>query len=206
MQDPVRTALQAVSLHSAQTGSSHANQPTQRYKKSNRRLRRPPPARTDRTHLSRNASESGKHGTVHLLVEVDANGVVTGAQFERGPTVLRGRFETASRLRFSPATKDGVPVAANTRVTFHYAPPTGLALIDRRILAEITVHRTNVDNEDTRARTTIEEAELERVAGEDFANVQVAGYEPQAPMPMPQSPLSVVNKSDVCWFSRRRPP
>jgi len=125
------------------------------------------------------AQGSGKHGTVNMLVDVDEKGQVVRSRFESGPEVFREvSIQTASQLVFSPATKDGVPVAVTTRVSFHYAPPqrTG-ARAKHSAYAEITVHSTNPDLEDTRARTTLDEAALERVAGDDFAHsiAQVAG-------------------------------
>jgi iron complex outermembrane receptor protein len=125
------------------------------------------------------ARKSGEHGDVSVLVDVDATGRVIATRFEDGPEVFRAvSIETASILRFAPATADGVPVAATTRVSFHYAPPdtqNGTAQGAGR--AEMVIHSTNPDFEDTRARTTLDEAALERTAGEDFAQTvsQVAG-------------------------------
>lgn len=70
------------------------------------------------------AYASGEHGDVSVLVDVDASGRVIATRFESGPEVFRDvSLDTASRLEFSPATADGVPVAATTRVSFHFAPP-----------------------------------------------------------------------------------
>lgn len=120
---------------------------------------------------------TGQHGDVSVLVEIDASGRIVNTTFESGPELFRqASLETASQLKFAPATLDGVPVTATTRVSFHYASPNedkGQSAVN----AEMVVHSTNVDLRDTRARTTIDETALERVAGDDFANSinQVAG-------------------------------
>jgi iron complex outermembrane receptor protein len=125
------------------------------------------------------ARASGEHGDVSILVDVDSSGKVVAARFESGPEVFRKvSLKTASRLAFSPATANGMPVAATTRVSFHFAPPqahdSGLS---GEPDAEIVVHSSNLDHEDTRARTTLDEAALDRTAGSDLAETvsQVAG-------------------------------
>ena len=125
------------------------------------------------------ARESGEHGNVSILVDVNASGQVTATRFESGPEVFRAvSLETAALLKFTPATKNGVPVAATTRVSFHFAPPrrSGKPL-EAGSFGEIVVHCSNPDHEDTRARTTIDEETLERTAGDDLATTvsQVAG-------------------------------
>ena len=125
------------------------------------------------------AKASGDHGDVPILVDVDASGKVISARFEKGAAVFREvSMETASRLIFSPATLNGVPVAATTRVSFHFAPPDGSSrAMSDTPHAEMIVHSTNPDLKDTRARTTLDEEALEKTAGEDLANTisQVAG-------------------------------
>jgi iron complex outermembrane receptor protein len=125
------------------------------------------------------ALSSGQHGDVSVLVDVDASGRVIGTRFESGPEVFRNvSLDTAARLDFAPATADGVPVAATTRVSFHFAPPgSGYHAKDHASHAEMVIHSTNPDHKDTRARTTLEEEDLEKSAGDDLAKTisQIAG-------------------------------
>ena len=122
------------------------------------------------------ALNTGEHGDVSVLVDVDASGLVIATRFERGPEVFRAvSIETAAQLLFEPATADGVPVAATTRVSFHFAPPHEEE--EGAGHAEMVIHSNNPDVEDTRARTTLSEDDLERSAGDDLAQTisQVAG-------------------------------
>ena len=125
------------------------------------------------------ARSSGKHGDVSILVDVDASGRVVKTRFESGPEVFRETsLRTASRLTFAPATADGIPVAATTRVSFHFAPPEASdGGSDSTGTAEMVIHSSSPDLKDTRARTTLDEKQLERTTGEDFAQTvsQVAG-------------------------------
>lgn len=71
------------------------------------------------------AEGTGQHGDVSVLVEIDASGRIVTTTFESGPELFRkASLETASQLKFAPATLDGVPVTATTRVSFHYASPS----------------------------------------------------------------------------------
>jgi iron complex outermembrane receptor protein len=125
------------------------------------------------------ARASGEHGDVSILVDVDNSGQVIAARFETGPEVFREvSLQTASRLEFSPATANGVPVAATTRVSFHFAPPEAHAPGSKdEPDTEIVIHSSNLDHEDTRARTTLDDDALNRSAGNDLAETisQVAG-------------------------------
>ncbi|MBC8454575.1 MAG: TonB-dependent receptor, partial [Deltaproteobacteria bacterium] len=125
------------------------------------------------------ARASGQHGDVSVLVDVDASGRVIATRFESGPEVFRDvSLDTASRLEFSPATAGGVPVAATTRVSFHFAPPdTGHHGKHGAPHEEMVIHSSNPDLKDTRARTTLDEETLDRTAGADLAETasQVAG-------------------------------
>lgn len=115
------------------------------------------------------------HGDVSVLVDVDAAGVVTGARVESGAEVFHAAALDAARsLRFEPATHGGVPFAATTRVRFHFAPPEDE--VDDATLV-LVVHADDVDQEDTRARTTLDALALERAAGDDLAEAmaQVPG-------------------------------
>jgi len=121
------------------------------------------------------ALSTREHGDVSVLVDVDAAGQVTGVRFESGAEVFREvSLEAASRLVFSPATTGDTPVAATTRVLFHFAPPETPAA---KPVAEMVVHSSDPDREDTRARTTLDEADLERSTGEGLAETiaQVPG-------------------------------
>lgn len=125
------------------------------------------------------AAEADVQGVVTVLVEVDKAGSVVSTHFESGPEMFRAvSLDTASRLRFAPATTNGEPVAATTRISFQFVPPTGLAGEPPAIPnAELVVHSSNPDLEDTRARTTLDERDLERTSGDDLADTtsQIAG-------------------------------
>lgn len=115
------------------------------------------------------AMATGERGDVSVLVDVDVTGKVTGARFENGPAVFKeAALAAASQLGFSPATAGDTPVAATTRILFHFAPPPPPMPIDDAG-AEVTVHSSNPDLEDTRARTTLDEEDLEKSAGDDLA-------------------------------------
>ncbi|MFT5686328.1 MAG: iron complex outermembrane receptor protein [Myxococcota bacterium] len=108
-----------------------------------------------------------QHGDVSVLVDVDAEGQVTGVRFERGLAVFEAvSLEAASGLMFSPATTDGIPVAATTRIFFHFAPSESPA---EEPIAEMVVHSSDPDREDMHARTTLDEEALEQSAGDDLA-------------------------------------
>ena len=119
------------------------------------------------------ALAEGAHGDVTVLVDVDASGAVVGVSFESGPEVFQqAALDAAWQLGFSPALRDGQPVAVTTRVYFHFAPPEELADSD-----EIVVHYVDPDLQGTRARTTLDEDALEASAGQDLAETltQVPG-------------------------------
>lgn len=113
------------------------------------------------------ARKTGEHGDVSVLVDVDSSGRVVAVRFEKGPEVFRKvALNAASRLVFEPASRDGQAVAATTRIWFHFAPPVD----DGDAGAEIVVHAVDPDLEDTRARTTLDEDEVEASAGDDLAD------------------------------------
>ncbi|MFK7929382.1 MAG: TonB-dependent receptor, partial [Myxococcota bacterium] len=126
-------------------------------------------------------SGSVAHGDVNLLVDVGADGQVTGVRVESGPEVFReSAMRAARQLRFAPATRIGpdgepVPMATTTRLWFHFAPPDS---VHRETPGdEVVVHAQNPDIEDTHSRTTLDEDAVERAAGDDLAETidQVAG-------------------------------
>ena len=113
------------------------------------------------------ALEAQLHGDVSLLVVVDVRGKVVRAELEQGdPVFEQVALEAARRLVFEPAYKDGSPVQVSTRVYFHFAPPVDF---DDTPGLEIVVHADHPDRSDTRARTTLDEEDLEERAGEDLA-------------------------------------
>ncbi len=65
--------------------------------------------------------------TVTLVLTIDASGKVTNATSEtpRGHGFDEAAASAASGLEFSPATKDGKPVAARVKYTYTFAPPAG---------------------------------------------------------------------------------
>lgn len=122
---------------------------------------------------------SAAHGDVSLLVDVDTEGRVTAVRIESGPEVFRASAtRAAEQLRFAPATArlpsgEVHPVSSTTRVWFHFAPPSD----GPRPAEEIVVHAPDRDIEDTRARTTLTDDDIERSAGDDLAETvaQVPG-------------------------------
>ncbi|MEM6927013.1 MAG: TonB-dependent receptor [Myxococcota bacterium] len=116
-------------------------------------LRYPPEAMAGRT-----------HGDVEVHVTVDATGKVTVAEVVSGDPVFHAEaLRAASGLSFRPATHQGVPVHGVTLVRLHFAPPGDEAPTDHILVIG------DEDRDDTKSRTTLDEAELERAAGEDLA-------------------------------------
>ncbi len=68
---------------------------------------------------------AGAAGEVRLVVRVDLNGAVTDARaVSDAPAVfVPAAVEAARRLRFTPATREGVPVEVELEVRFGFAPP-----------------------------------------------------------------------------------
>jgi TonB family protein len=66
-----------------------------------------------------------KHAAVVLLISIDAEGHVTDVSVaQSGGKVFDDAAIAAMRLwTFTPATRDGTPVASRIRVPFHFAPP-----------------------------------------------------------------------------------
>ncbi|HVR61807.1 MAG TPA: TonB family protein [Polyangia bacterium] len=64
-------------------------------------------------------------GDVAVTATIDAAGAVTGVEIARGlaPALDRAALEAASRWRFRPATRDGVPIPSRVQLLFHFEPP-----------------------------------------------------------------------------------
>jgi iron complex outermembrane recepter protein len=119
----------------------------------------------------------GLHGDVTVLVDVDVTGAVTAVRVEAGDSVFHeAAIEAGFTLGFAPAQRGGEPVASTVRVFFHFAPPLP-DLSDDEPIEVVLVHADDPDVEDTHARTTLDEATLERSAGDDLAETiaQVPG-------------------------------
>ncbi|NCG21252.1 MAG: TonB-dependent receptor [Rhodobacterales bacterium] len=119
------------------------------------------------------ARAAAQHADVTLLVDVDQSGAVTNAQIESAPDVFReAALAAAFTLGFSPATRNGEPIASTVRVFFHYAPAK-----EDEPIEEVLVQASDPDRLDTHARTTLDDATLERSAGDDLAETmeQVPG-------------------------------
>jgi TonB family protein len=67
-----------------------------------------------------------KHAEVLLFVTVARDGRVSEASVERtsGAAFDEAALAAVRQWRFSPAIKEGLPVAARIRVAFHFAPPS----------------------------------------------------------------------------------
>ncbi len=111
----------------------------------------------------------GAHGDVSVQVMVDAGGRVGDAEVAAGPSVFhQAALDAAGRLRFAPGEVDGSPVAMSVLVRFHFAPPV-VARDDHSSGVEIVVSARDADATDTHARQTLDQAHLDRSAGEDLA-------------------------------------
>lgn len=117
------------------------------------------------------AIESGLHADVVIQVGVDTKGDVTDVTVLHGPPVFEAEARRAGKaLRFAPATRDGLPVASFTVITFHFAPPD---------LQEIVVVGIDEDQRDPHASVTLDEDAIDSRAGQSAAEVvaQVPGVE-----------------------------
>ena len=81
------------------------------------------------------AMQEGKEGTVWLVVDINAQGVVTGAKVERssGDTRLdQAALSAVPKWTFNPAMKNGKAVAGQVRVPIEFAmhePPAPPSLV-----------------------------------------------------------------------------
>ena len=64
-------------------------------------------------------------GEVSVTATVNAAGEVSGVELAQGvaPPLDRAALDAATRWRFRPATRDGVPVASRVQLLFHFEPP-----------------------------------------------------------------------------------
>lgn len=109
------------------------------------------------------------HGDVSLRVTVDEVGRVVDVAVVDGPAAFQdSAMEAARTLRFAPGHQDGVAVPMAVLVRFHFEPPARQALPDAAA-AEILVAARDADDTDTHARETLDQAALDRSAGEDLA-------------------------------------
>lgn len=120
---------------------------------------------------------AGAHGDVAVRVQVDAEGGVVDVESVDGPALFRPSAEAAARqLRFAPGHEDGVAVPMVVLVRFHFEAPAVDAVPDAGT-AELVVAARHADDDDTHARQTLDQAQLDRSAGEDLATTvsQVPG-------------------------------
>ena len=114
----------------------------------------------------------GAHGDVSLRVSVDTAGLVTAVEVLSGPAVFHAEATRAAyQLRFSPAQRDGAPVASRAVVYFHFAPPRPAPPPGSGDPAELIVEAEDPDRQATRSQVTLGEVELEQSSGEDLASV-----------------------------------
>src|SRR5262245_56655128 len=71
------------------------------------------------------ALEERKHGDVTLAVTVDVDGHVSSVEVlsSGGAALDEAAIVAARQWTFTPATRNGVPVASRIRIPFHFAPP-----------------------------------------------------------------------------------
>ena len=68
-------------------------------------------------------------GEVSVTATVSPAGEVSGVELAQGaaPALDRAALDAATRWRFRPATRDGVPVASRVQLLFHFEPPPAVA-------------------------------------------------------------------------------
>ena len=120
----------------------------------------------------------GLVGTVDVRVGVAASGKVDSVEVVDGPEPFHAAaVEAAWRLEFAPAVRAGQPVAGAARVHFHFEEEHDDTLpLDGE---EVVVTAHDPDRDDTRARTTLDEAAVERSVGASLAEsaASVAGVQ-----------------------------
>jgi iron complex outermembrane receptor protein len=129
-------------------------------------------------HYPEEARHDRLSGEVTITVTVGVDGSVTDAVYAAGgPEVfVPAALEAARSLRFSPATKGGVPVAYRLPARFRFDPPApSEEEFDEEAYEEIVVqaHRDPTVGE-THAVGHVEGTTLERAAGQDLAETAAA--------------------------------
>jgi TonB-dependent Receptor Plug Domain len=98
---------------------------------------------------------------VVLLLTLDAQGLVTGAVPERADEhgFSAAAVDAARKLVFTPASRDGVPIASKIKYKYHFVPPSpvlALRILDRETnkpLAAVDVTLTGADGTAQTIRT-----------------------------------------------------
>lgn len=130
-----------------------------------------------RLHYPPEALAQQLHGDVIVIVTVDETGSIKKVEIESGLEVFHQEALTAARrLKFHPAIKDGVPVVAQTRVVFHFAPHMHE---EEDGDFSIVVEAASVHEKKMQATETISEEELERKLSLDLSRTisEVAGVQ-----------------------------
>ncbi|MFT5584809.1 MAG: iron complex outermembrane receptor protein, partial [Cognaticolwellia sp.] len=116
-------------------------------------------------HYPSEAIEEGLEAKVSVLVRVGTGGQVLGIDFESGPQVFKSSaLRAASRLEFVPASKNGRPIEATTRVWFYFTPPVSSDMPGPSEAA-IVVHAASADRESIQAQTTLHQEDLDALSG-----------------------------------------
>jgi iron complex outermembrane receptor protein len=78
----------------------------------------------------------GARGDVAVNIDVDVHGSVTGASVFRAvfPALDQAALEAASRWRFNPASRAGLPVQSRLQLLFHFEPPTAAPALAARAI------------------------------------------------------------------------
>ena len=115
------------------------------------------------------ALDNNSHEDVSVLVTVGVDGLPKKLEYESGSELFRASaLDAAAKLRFEPATHNGAPVVATTRVYFHFTPP---ALNNSSMGSGIVVHSESPDAEELHSRTTLSEQAIDAEAGNDLSQI-----------------------------------
>ncbi|HZL17226.1 MAG TPA: TonB family protein [Polyangia bacterium] len=86
-----------------------------------------PPIPIDQVHPAypAEALAGGARGDVAITAIVSPTGEVSGVELARGlaPALDRAAMDAATRWRFRPANRGGVPIASRVHLLFHFEPP-----------------------------------------------------------------------------------
>ena len=130
-----------------------------------------------RLHYPQEALAEELHGDVILIVTVDEMGEVIDVKIETGLEVFHQEASIAARrLKFDPAMKNGIPVVAQTRVIFHFAPHMHE---EEDGDFSIVVEADSVHEKKTQATETLSEEVLEKNMSLDLSKTisEVAGVQ-----------------------------